>query len=481
MKRLNYNYYCISEKGKRSNNQDAVLTLRIDDDSYFFAVADGMGGVKGGEIASNLVVQKVHEFLEERSAKSGLRTDNLKETLKDVFELAQEEIRKLIAHQPSLKGLGTTLTAILVHKDNYVWGNLGDSRFYQIKDNGVVRLTRDHTLMEDSNQQGHDLSVMPQHYKHVLTRVIDGEDSQADIYPADDDYLVARHDTTWILCSDGLIVEKKRDYNNVLLNYIGGFRDPEDIARALVQNALESGSSDNISVVVIKVSDPDVISPDEATTQKMIMPVQPESNKVSKKGKGWLLWSMIIIIVLLVSVGWIVNAWNIRDFYGLRQNQRFSAQTIAQVVEAWYQQRMPVFELPPCVEQHRAGAGYFQAASIKISQMDTAFFLHVSENKLPVVPDQNGTFLSSVFPKSLSINRYLNDSTRMVIKFNTQYTNKENTDEWIEAAGLVLLHEYLCLSKHLVNESDKHFNIEEIKKEIQEKTAFATGVVKAGE
>lgn len=302
MEEWNYRYYGVSEKGRRHRNEDAVLTLKLDENTFFFAIADGMGGMSGGEIASQLAIGKITDELLVQANAAGFSPSRLKEILIHLFQLAQKEIKDYVETHEELKGMGTTLAAILIHKDQYVWGNIGDSRIYNLTKGKVSRLTVDHNLLEDTEHKlgEGEFENLPEQYKHALTRVIDGNDSIPDIFPTDKPWLPVEKDTTWIICSDGLIMDKQEDYNQLLFRLANKVNEPQHLAQRLVSHALEHGSNDNVSVVVVKsIADEqhEEVFADNTPTLKMSVDQAMVSKSPEIKMK---LWVKMIIIILIV-------------------------------------------------------------------------------------------------------------------------------------------------------------------------------------
>jgi len=173
-----------SEKGKRENNEDSCTVLKIADDTYVLAVADGLGGKEGGEIASKLVISSVSEYFINAFKKS-VSEDDLKGILEEAFVCAQKSISDYTCNSAELKGMGTTLTVLLLHEKKYVWGNIGDSRLYLMQKDEVDQITNDHTYIADYMKSGGEElpnTVLSQ-YRNIITRKVDGGDDKPDIYP----------------------------------------------------------------------------------------------------------------------------------------------------------------------------------------------------------------------------------------------------------------------------------------------------------
>ncbi|MBW3650135.1 MAG: protein phosphatase 2C domain-containing protein, partial [Actinobacteria bacterium] len=228
---------------RRQNNQDMIL-----DSDVIFAVADGMGGHQGGEVASLAAVEALREAFRRQPTLEG-------------FERAIQEANSAVMNQAArgsaeLRNMGTTLTALALitggDDDLLAIANIGDSRAYLLRDGELSQLTDDHSVPQELFRQGQltedEAAVDPR--RNILTRVLgpsfgDGPDMQ-NIVPFAGDRL--------LLCSDGLYNEvSDRDIAKVVRTVA----DPGEAARRLVELANANGGGDNISVVVVDVVDDD--------------------------------------------------------------------------------------------------------------------------------------------------------------------------------------------------------------------------------
>ena len=236
---------------------------RINEDSFvlvppLFAVADGMGGAQAGEVASGLAAGA----LEESGADGGGE--------RRVVELIQEANRRVherATTDAATAGMGTTMTAALVEGDRVVFGHVGDSRAYLLRDDTLEQLTNDHTLVAELVRRGElspgEAQVHPQ--RSVITRAL-GTDPDVDV----DTFIIdARPGDVFLICSDGLssmidmttIEQIMRQYRT----------DLPAASKALIQAANRSGGEDNITAVLFAVEDgdagPQAGEPDERTRE----------------------------------------------------------------------------------------------------------------------------------------------------------------------------------------------------------------------
>lgn len=240
-----------SETGKRKNNEDTCLALRIGDTAYLLAIADGIGGKDGGEIASKIVISAISEYFINIFKNNGTGID-LKGSLEEAFLIAQNTVRDFIINSPELKGMGTTLTVLLLDDKKYAWGNIGDSRLYLAQDSGIKLITVDHTYIADYLKSGGEelpQKVMDQ-YRNIITRIINGGNDKPDIYPSESESSLLQEDDLFLLCSDGLIVNKTTDMGHFFSQIIKKNIPLSEISNNLVKWALENGSEDNISIVL---------------------------------------------------------------------------------------------------------------------------------------------------------------------------------------------------------------------------------------
>jgi protein phosphatase len=238
--------------GRRDVNQDDVLHFYPSPDSFFLAVADGMGGAAGGQIASQTVLRVAREVLEERF-ETEVAPEELKGVLQDVFDEAHAAIRRLTDEDPSLEGMGTTLTCVIGCKDRFVVGNLGDSRSYYLSDNSITQVSVDHSYLNEFKRKSGNENLDPDFvakYGHIINKTLDGSGDQPDFFPEDEPFYRLSEQDGFLLCSDGLIADQLDNQQEVFRSYMLGTPDLKTAAESLVSLAYYSGSTDNISVVV---------------------------------------------------------------------------------------------------------------------------------------------------------------------------------------------------------------------------------------
>jgi protein phosphatase len=221
---------------QRSANEDALVLA-----PPFFAVADGMGGARAGEVASSLAAEVFREAVDPAETPESQLTGIVKEANRRIFELA--------ATDESHRGMGTTLTAAKVHDDEVSLGHVGDSRAYLLRDGELEQLTRDHSLVAELERTGQITPEAAEHHpqRSIITRAL-GPEPSVDV----DTYTVAGRDgDLFLICSDGLTSMVTDDELAGILRSAGPL---EDVADALVRAANQSGGKDNITVVLFRLA-----------------------------------------------------------------------------------------------------------------------------------------------------------------------------------------------------------------------------------
>lgn len=227
---------CASDVGRvREQNEDS---FHADDRAGLFLVADGMGGHAAGEIASSLATRSVVERMSEASG--GASTGELRDRLGSAIRAAGRRIWEEGRQHPDRRGMGTTLTALLLGNDTAILGHVGDSRAYRYRGGELEQLTEDHSLHPGSS---------------VLTRALGTEErTRPDLAEHE-----ARPGDLFLLASDGLTDEVSDALITEILGRSGAESGDEDpagrAARELVDAALSAGGRDNVTVVVIRLAD----------------------------------------------------------------------------------------------------------------------------------------------------------------------------------------------------------------------------------
>jgi len=297
-------YYALSETGRREHNEDAFSILEIDSNIYFFAVADGMGGKEGGEIASQLVLKAAEDYL-----KSGLLNLNepvkLKKVIKDIYHAGHDAIAHHINLNPGHSGMGTTLACVLIYGKHYVIGNLGDSRVYMWKNNNFSQISEDHTYIQKylkENQGKADPQILAQ-YSHLLLKSLDGKHDHPDIFPIEQDYDTLNEGNAFLLCSDGLITNKSEQDTRIFTHYLFSGKDLPSSAKALVDHALKDGSSDNMTVILAYYGH---LARLKKPITDFIQKARSDYRQKKNRGRIYIVLTLILIIMLTLIVFYVI-------------------------------------------------------------------------------------------------------------------------------------------------------------------------------
>jgi protein phosphatase len=233
---------------RRESNEDDLL---LEPELGLYAVADGMGGHAAGEIASRLAIETLQEVRRRGTAASpSASSDEAALWLREAFTEANRRICESIRQHEERRGMGTTIVALVQSGDGAVVGHVGDSRGYLVRGDSLIRLTSDHSwvneqvklgLMSDDAAQRHPM-------RNIVTRALGSREevlvdvAATDLEPGD----------VFVLCSDGLNTMLSDDeIRELALRHPD---DPEAACRALIHAANSQGGEDNVTVVIVRFS-----------------------------------------------------------------------------------------------------------------------------------------------------------------------------------------------------------------------------------
>ncbi len=218
----------------RHNNEDSLIVIEPET----FVVADGMGGAQAGEVASQMLVETVKEFLSETPPYN-------EQILSQAILLANRKILNLARQNPNYLGMGTTATILSLDDRKAYFAHVGDSRIYRLRNNFLEQLTEDHSYVETLVRRGEitpeEARVHPM--KNVLTQAV----GVVENISVDTANFPVESGDTFLLCTDGLT--NMVDDENIA-KILQGASNPAD---ALIDAALKAGGRDNISVIVVGV------------------------------------------------------------------------------------------------------------------------------------------------------------------------------------------------------------------------------------
>jgi serine/threonine protein phosphatase PrpC len=237
----------------REHNEDAVAS---DIEIGLLVLADGMGGYRAGEVASEIATLTMLAELKEALTDfdpgqidpvTGMQAESL--LLIDAAAKANASVYSVSESQPQCAGMGTTLVAALFTNNKVLVGHIGDSRLYRFREGGLEQLTEDHSLIQDSGLLTREEAKLSNN-KNLVTRAVgidpevELEIHEYDVVPGD----------IFLLCSDGLT--DMVDDEDIQATLAGLGSDLQAAARRLVQMANDNGGKDNISVILAKVLKP---------------------------------------------------------------------------------------------------------------------------------------------------------------------------------------------------------------------------------
>ena len=233
---------------KRPNNEDSFVCYSFNHAQkprYLIAVADGMGGHTGGEIASALAIESVKDYIHSQFENLSSPDFDLSIVLEDSVQQANLNIFHHASAKKNLTGMGSTLVAALLTDTHVYVSNVGDSRAYLIRDKQIQQITTDHNWMSEQLQKGQlkkeDIQNSP--FKELITRSM-GLHEKANI----DSFEVTSQPKDYILLSsDGLHSLLSQ---NEILKAFKKNNSPEKICRKLIDMSNKKGAHDNITVIV---------------------------------------------------------------------------------------------------------------------------------------------------------------------------------------------------------------------------------------
>ena len=236
----------------RDHNEDAI---GCDENIGLAVLADGMGGHRGGEMASAITVNTILETVTERLKKlktgepdeeTGYSLESL--AVHDAVALANKNVHDSSQANAQYRGMGTTVVVTLFYDNRFTVAHVGDSRLYRLRDLELEQITRDHSLMQELIDRGFYTPEQARNSlnKNLVTRAI-GIDENVQIDVQED---IAMVDDIYLLCSDGVndMIEDHLIKSAILENE----NDLEKAAAEIIRLANEHGGKDNISALLVK-------------------------------------------------------------------------------------------------------------------------------------------------------------------------------------------------------------------------------------
>jgi PPM family protein phosphatase len=229
----------------RSGNEDN-FAVHANGDRGLFIVADGMGGHAAGEVASEMAVQIIERELQ------GIQTlddRTVAETVAEALRKANRNIHDRTITEVDKQGMGTTASVLLISRQKYMIGQVGDSRVYRLRDGALQQLTKDHSYVQEQVDAGFLTPEQARYhpYSNVITRCVGASpEVEPDIYAGE-----AKVGDLFLVASDGLtgMVDDRR-----LQMLLMSRAEPERKVHALISEANGRGGLDNITAIVVQVA-----------------------------------------------------------------------------------------------------------------------------------------------------------------------------------------------------------------------------------
>jgi PPM family protein phosphatase len=234
----------------RAGNEDSAMTS-----NYLVAVADGMGGHAAGEVASKIAIRSIAAIVKTLRSQDSTN-EEVNSLLANSIAQVDQALAQSVDDNPSLAGMGTTLSALYLHDGAIALLHIGDSRIYRLRGNTFEQLTTDHTVIQELLDQGaitqSEIATHPQ--RSVLTQVLMGEGRHLPELMI----LEIKADDRFLLCSDGLTgVLSDKDIKAILKGKGRG-----TAVDALIEAAHVNGAPDNVTVIVADLLENDIQEPE---------------------------------------------------------------------------------------------------------------------------------------------------------------------------------------------------------------------------
>ena len=245
----------------RSGNEDNYLMVP---DRGIFVVADGMGGHAAGEVASEMAVRFISREL---GSLRNLSDDEVAERMRLAIRAANGAIFERTLTEHDKRGMGTTVTALVLYDSRFLIGQVGDSRGYLLREGKLVQLTKDHSYVQEQVDAGY---LTPEQarshpYSNVITRCVGANsDVMPDIFVG-----AVKEKDLFLLASDGLTGMLE---DHQLSELLSADRLPQELVDELIAEANRHGGLDNITAILVRVDSVEVPSPETSATQPIARP-----------------------------------------------------------------------------------------------------------------------------------------------------------------------------------------------------------------
>lgn len=230
----------VSDVGLRRNLNEDFASYLEKEEFKIYVVADGMGGHNAGEVASEMAANRIINYVNEKffvNKADGLIVEAIEKVNRDIFNFSNTNEK--------LNGMGTTVTASFITKNFIHIANVGDSSCFGIRNNEIIKITKDHSLVQELVDMGSISEKEAENHpkKNIITRALGTSSSVCvDVFKLEN-----KEYDLYLLCSDGLTNELSKDE---ILQVIKEEKDFESMANKLVRLANEKGGRDNITVLL---------------------------------------------------------------------------------------------------------------------------------------------------------------------------------------------------------------------------------------
>lgn len=234
----------------RSSNQDALEFAGLDADTAFAVVCDGMGGVNGGNIASDIAVRVLSERIRQAYA-DGQTVRSPEYLFASTMEAANIAIYDAAQAEPEYSGMGTTVVAVILHGRTAYISHVGDSRVYLCRGGALTPLTRDHSVVQEMIESGQLTEEQARSHprRHFITRALGVKEDECGEY----DELTLQPGDRLLLCTDGLT----NTVETAAIAAIVAGQPPTEAIKSLISAALDGGGTDNITAVLMTTDEND--------------------------------------------------------------------------------------------------------------------------------------------------------------------------------------------------------------------------------
>lgn len=235
-----------SDIGKaREMNQDSYYVSDLEkDDIKLYILADGMGGYKGGEIASKVAVASARDYIRANFESCKKDKESILDLLERAVHVANDAVYEKSREDEELHDMGTTLDICLLYNNKVFIGHIGDSRVYRIRKNIIRKLTTDHSYVEKLVKEG--TITKEEAYNHPKKNMLMKALGCSNIVEPDVICKGFFKDDILLMCSDGLTnMLRDNEIYNLLLKH------PNNPVESLINNANDLGGYDNITVIIV--------------------------------------------------------------------------------------------------------------------------------------------------------------------------------------------------------------------------------------